>query len=174
MPEHASSERMRVDAARVKMGSPGPQGEGWARIMVHHQGSVEDGMAPVFEGAFSVGGVIHHVVTKDNYLRNKHELDPGIMVDYEDMESPLVIWRESDVMSAGEVEEVMRGGKSEHGVKVVQEGAVSCGHDSLKWNTDPSVNPALRIPPPVSVWEPFGMDLFHKRDDVAGNSSSSK
>lgn len=168
-------DRLRVDAARVKMGSSELQSEGWARIMIHHQGNVEEALAPVFEGAFSVGGVVHHVVTKDNYLRNKHELDPHIMVDYHDGESPLVIWRESDFMNEKEMHDAVTGaGYSGLEAAGLHDGAVSCGHDRLTWNTDPRVNPILRPAEPITLWDPFGINPFLKRDDAAGDAPSSK
>ncbi|KAA1468447.1 hypothetical protein DENSPDRAFT_814694 [Dentipellis sp. KUC8613] len=166
VPAHASPARMREDAARVLPRPAGAPELGWARIVVHHQGDVAAGVPPVFEGAFSAGGVVHHVVTKENYLRNKHPLDPEIVeVDgLLDPDAALVVWRDSDVVP-------LRAGESAPGRM--------CGHDAHVWNTDPSVNPVLRKAP-VSPWrDPLGAlvpayaDMLYRRDDVAGGGMGS-
>jgi Reprolysin family propeptide len=156
IPAYASPLRMREDAAGVIPRPAGHPELGWARIMVHHQGDTAQGVAPVFEGAFSVNGVVHHVMTTDNYLRSKHTLDPEIHT-LAGHDSPLVIWRDSDVMT-------------DH------EGVHSCSHDSLPYNTDPLRNPLLRAPP-VSTWyDPLRLlaDPFPKRDDISGVGMSTK
>lgn len=160
--------RLREDAATV---APRPQTDpsvlGWARIMVHHQGDVDAGIAPIYEGAFSVNGVIHHISTKDNYLRNKHPLDPEIAPPFVAVDSDLVIWRESDVMSPEEL-----------GTAKTQ----SCGHDRLSYNTDPSQNPILQKPlssgwlsRPTLDLPPFSNSTLGltRRDDVAGGGMTS-
>ena len=145
--------------------------------MVHQQGDPNTGTPPVFEGAFTVDGVTHHISTSDNYLRNKQQLDPEI-VDLTHLDAGLVIWRDSDVLPHHE-EEALR---LKHGLlpKVsALERPASCAHDSLAYNTDPYENPALRRPQPTSSWyDPFNMlDAYsippnvssYKRDDVAGD-----
>ncbi|KIP05328.1 hypothetical protein PHLGIDRAFT_25147 [Phlebiopsis gigantea 11061_1 CR5-6] len=97
-----SETRMREDAAGVQPRPSGGKHElGWARITVHDQGDAAAGRPPSFEGAFSVYGDVHHVMTADNYMRTKHALDPHtIIVNHPDGE--LVIFRDSDVMTAHE------------------------------------------------------------------------
>lgn len=151
--------------------------------MVHHQGNVVQGIAPSFEGAFSVNGVVHHVMTKENYLRNKLDLDPELVSPLGDLETPLVIWRDSDIMSTHEEKIARFGGfnNSTLDPAYTSSGPQTCGHDHLDHNIDPSLNPALRKPA-VSPWyDPYGvldapfLDLsLRKRDDVAGGGSGNK
>ncbi|CAL1697050.1 unnamed protein product [Somion occarium] len=171
IPADVSPDRMREDAAGVWLRPSGKSELGWARITVHHQGDIHRGIAPSFEGAFSVNGVVHHVMTKENYLRNKHHLDPHVISMDED--SSLVIFRDSDIMSPHEYHAV-QGLDSQP----IPKPPKACGHDRLKYNTDPSQNPALRrpAPPPTSPWyDPFRFldtrapnATLVRRDDVAG------
>lgn len=175
VPAHFSSERLRLDAARVVPDASNRLG--WARIMVHHQGDSNTGAPPVFEGAFTVDGVTYHISTSENYLRNKQHLDPEI-VDLTHVGAGLVVWRDSDVLPHHEEEALrLRNGLSPK-VSALERPA-SCAHDSLTYNTDPYENPALRRPQPPSSWyDPFNMldassispnFSAYKRDDVAGN-----
>ncbi|KAJ4485475.1 zinc metalloprotease [Lentinula aciculospora] len=152
-----SSARLREDAAGVlPRPSRSPSELGWARIMVHHQGNIEEGIAPIYEGAFSYKGVVHHIMTKDNYLRNKHHLDPEILVDT--IDSTLVVWRDSDLIQHEED----------------RSSPAMCGHDNLPFNTDPALNPVLQKPftgQSISLG-PFGNLSLSRRDDVAGSGSS--
>ena len=180
IPAHLSSERLRLDAARVV---PDTRHRlGWARIMVHYQGDSNTGVPPVFEGAFTVNGVAYHISTSDNYLRNKQQLDPEI-IDLTHSDAGLVIWRDSDVLPHHE-EAALR---LKHGLppKVSPlHRPASCGHDSLTYNTDPYENPALRKSTASSPWyDPFNvLDAYStspnasafKRDDVAGDGMSTK
>ncbi|KAH8120727.1 Metallo-peptidase family M12-domain-containing protein [Phellopilus nigrolimitatus] len=166
--EH-SPERMREDAAGVLPRPSRQPGKelGWARIIVHSQGDAARGLAPVFEGAFEVDGVTHHVQTRENYLRNKLAPDPALVDGGNDPDARLVIWRDSDVLP--HVEET-RGGSQR------------CSHDTHEFNTDPWRNPVLRRPPAPPAWyDPLGMlsetatwanSSLAKRDDVAGGGSS--
>ncbi len=165
IPEHASPDRLREDTAGVL---PRPSGQtelGWARITVHDQGGATK--PPVFEGAFSVYGVVHHVVTKDNYLRTKHTLDPHIQISQDDPDSNLVIWRDSDVMSVHEHTTAAQGGSLGLATPIAE----SCGHDKMDFNTD---DQRLRKPDPPAYtpwYDAFGFlrsANFTKRDDVAG------
>ncbi|KAH9949455.1 Metallo-peptidase family M12-domain-containing protein [Amylocystis lapponica] len=178
IPADASPDRLREDAAGVLLRPWGSPELGWARIVVHHQGDAAAGIAPVFEGAFSANGVVHHVMTKDNYLRNKHQLDPHIAISDDDPDSALVIWRDSDTVSP---HELTSGGLDASFVAAPPQ---SCGHDALTYNTDPEWNTALRmpvVPPPHPWYDPLGMlwddnganSSVSRRDDVAGGSGSS-
>ena len=180
---HHSPSRMREDAAGVLPRPSGQKELGWARIMVHHQGNVVQGIAPSFEGAFSVNGVVHHVMTKENYLRNKLDLDPELVSPLGDLETPLVIWRDSDIMSTHEEKIARFGGFNDSTLDpaYTSSGPQTCGHDHLDHNIDPSLNPALRKPA-VSPWyDPYGVldapfldSSLRKRDDVAGGGSGNK
>ena len=163
-----SPARMREDAAGVlprPSGKPGTE-LGWARIIVHSQGDTARGIPPIFEGAFEVNGVTHHVQMRENYLRNKHQLDPKLVEGINDIDTQLVIWRDSDVIHPEK--------EDKH--------AHSCTHDSLDFNSSPWQNPVLRKPVRQAWYDPLGMlgpldprnNATHsKRDDVAGGSSSS-
>jgi hypothetical protein len=182
IPFHHSASRMREDTAGV---SPRPSGKselGWARIMVHHQGDVVQGIPPIFEGAFSVNGVIHHIMTKENYLRHKLTLDPELFSPLNDPDSHLVIWRDSDIMSPHEEQLAYISGIIDGSLpsNYRPTGPQTCGHDNLPFNTDPLENPALRIATPKPWYDPFGVldisfrnESFFKRDDVAGGGTGS-
>ncbi|TFK41413.1 zinc metalloprotease [Crucibulum laeve] len=173
--EHSAA-RMREDAAKVYHPAGSPEEIGWARIMVHNQGDALKGIAPVFEGAFSANGVIHHIMTKDNYFRTKNPLDPDVSHPL-DADGELVIWRETDVMSPEEEYFAKTGKKPIGNVPVPQ----SCGHDRLDYNVDPAQNPILAPRPPVeetattSSWfentlGPWKNSSLYRRDDaVTGN-----
>ncbi|KAJ6626970.1 Metallo-peptidase family M12-domain-containing protein [Mycena sp. CBHHK59/15] len=159
-----SAARMRQDTAGV-VPAPHPAELGWARIMVHHQGDIGQRIAPVFEGAFTANGVVHHVATKDNYLRHKRPLDPDVAQPLDDVDSALVIWRESDMMSTEE-EHFAKTGERVTAPPAPQ----TCGHDRLSFNTDPAENPILQKPL-SSPWFESTINLlgnFSKRDDVVG------
>lgn len=170
-----SPDRLRADAAGVVVPSPNsdPSELGWARIMVHHQGDVDQGIAPSFEGAFSVNGNVHHVMTKDNYLRTKHSQDPDIAQPMDDTDSSLVIWRESDVMTPSE-EHLARTGQP---FRADSPAPQTCGHDSLPFNTDPNLNVVLQKPLSAD-WEDslkrLGNATLLTRDDVVGDGMSTK
>ena len=104
---------------------------GWARLVVHNQGDPEREMTPVFEGAFSVNGVIYHIMMRDNYLRVKHELDPDVPIDSSLLDSNLIIWRDSDEMTAEEEYFARTGNHPTQSIVTPQ----LCGHDRLDYNT---------------------------------------
>lgn len=169
--------RMREDTARIVPDDTHPAHLGWARIIVHDQGDADAGVAPEFEGAFSVNGDVYHIMTKHNYLRTKHELDTeDIEVVDAELDSNLVIWRQSDMMTPEE-EELARTGVTPEGKVSVGHG---CGHDRLNYNTDPSQNSFLaNLPPPMSKWYDNPLGLFGNRsliprDDVPSNGMTNK
>lgn len=160
---HHSPTRMLENTAGV-VPRPHPADLGWARLIVHHQGSTENGTPPIFEGAFSANGVVYHIMTKENYLRNKLDLDPPISHPTEAIDDPLIIWRESDVMTPEEEYRVETGRHPTGKVSVPQ----SCGHDRLEYNTL-SQNPMINRP--TSPWldhllyPRFLNDPVYRRDD---------
>jgi hypothetical protein len=167
---HHSSTRMRDDAAGV-FPAPHPDQLGWARLMVHHQGDAENGIAPEFEGAFSVKGVIHHIMTKDNYLRTKNNFDPDVSQPLDDSDASLIIWRDSDVMTVEEDRWAKRGTSiSINGVPT--RASQTCGHDRLRYNMDPTLNPILQkavsdswFSNPLGIFR-SGTRSRDRRDDV--------
>ncbi|KAK1228151.1 hypothetical protein PQX77_008834 [Marasmius sp. AFHP31] len=128
--ESHTTSRMREDTAGVTYYSSSEGELGWARILVWHQGDdTVSGGSPVFEGAFSARGDIYHIMTKDNYLKSKGELDVALGVNnggVSELDENLVIWRDSDLMNAEE--EALAKGLD---VKVKPQ---TCGHDRLDWN----------------------------------------
>jgi hypothetical protein len=179
IPAHHSPSRMREDAAGVIPRPSGKSELGWARIVVHTQGDVVQGIPPIFEGAFSVNGVVHHVMTKENYLRNKLTIDPELLSPLDDPDSRLVIWRDSDIMSAHE-EQLARASSGSLGSMYRPTRPHTCGHDNLSFNIDPLQNPALRKTVSKHWYDSlnvlgisFRNESFVKRDDVAGGTTGS-
>ncbi|KAF9480428.1 zinc metalloprotease [Pholiota conissans] len=161
-----SHTRMREDAAGA-VHYPHAADLGWARIMVHNQGDTAHGITPVFEGAFSANGVIYHLMTKDNYLRTKLDLDPLLSDPVDDSDPNLVIWRESDVMTLNE-QHFAKTGERFPTQKIVE--PQSCGHDRLEYNA-PEQNPMYHLPHQRTAWtdyllKPFSNETIYRRDDV--------
>ena len=151
--------------------------------MIHSQGDIVQGIPPIFEGAFSINGVIHHVITRENYLRNKLTLDPELFTPSNNSDSHLVVWRDSDIMSPLEeqLSNISRIFGGSPGPDYRPTRPYTCGHDSLSFNTDPLQNPALRKATPNPWYDPFGFldmsfrnESLVKRDDVAGGGTGSK
>ncbi|KAG6891001.1 hypothetical protein C0992_011278 [Termitomyces sp. T32_za158] len=173
---HAShtETRMRENAVGV-VPMPHSSELGWVRIVIHHTGDMERGLPPEYEGAFSVNGVVHHIMTKDSYLRTKTDLDPDVSQVLDNLDSSLVIWRESDVMTAEE-ERIAKRELSDSALAHQS----SCGHDRLVFNTSPQSNPILLPGPPApDSWlramldSRFRNGTVYARDDVSiGNSNS--
>lgn len=158
---HHSSTRMREDAARV-VRDPHPAELGFARIVIHDEGNIDLGIAPEYEGAFSVHGEIYHITTKVNYLIRKHPLDPP-PVEHGHM----VIWRESDIMTPAEEHSV--------GLDPSPMGQM-CGYDRLSYN-GPRENPVLQKSFQTSpgwvdpLWVILGDNELYARDDVAAGGT---
>lgn len=62
---------------------------GWARIII-----LRDGPHPLFEGAFTLNGDAHHVLSRSNYLKTRHRLDPAVDPAGTDF---MVVFRDSDI-----------------------------------------------------------------------------
>lgn len=159
-----SDVRLREDAAGVAYSAFPEAALGWARIMIHDQG--DDERPPTFEGAFAVDGVVHHVMTKDHYLRTKYPLDPEIVHSIDGM----VIWRDSDVMTPEEEQLARKGSYSESEPPTAPR---TCAHDKMSYNT-PEQNPIFQTAP-TTPW--YGLGVFgntslSRRDDVAGGGMS--
>ena len=97
---------------------------GWARITVH-----QDGVHPLFEGAFTVHRDHHHIQLARNYRQTKHRLDPW----GEDREDEhMVIFRDSDIAA----EDPMKTELKERGLNQFG-GDWACQADRLEFNMDP-------------------------------------
>lgn len=131
--EEDSDDRLREDATGGVAHSTVPLSRklGWAQIMVHDQGDPAAGIAPIFEGAFSVDGVLHHVSTAEKYHRNKHFLNADIEAPEDARDRSLVIFRDTDMMSHEEEAEALLNSGDHNGVP-----PRSCSHDTLPFNTD--------------------------------------
>lgn len=64
---------------------------GWARVVVK-----QDGMNPLYEGAFSLYHDNHHIQLARNYMRTRHPLDPEL--EHRDHDF-MVVYRDSDIIS---------------------------------------------------------------------------
>ncbi|KAG8781977.1 hypothetical protein FRB91_011264 [Serendipita sp. 411] len=157
--EEYTSAKMDEDAAggiRRPYHSPYPNGHrGWARITLLDGGDAQEERPPVFEGAFSVDGVVHHVLTLDNYMRTKLPEDPEPVLG-----SQMVIFRDTDLMSHQEAEYFRTGLPKENfnQNKLPQ----TCAHDRLGFNIE-KTHPVLRFGAgfgriaPTSWYDPFGL-----------------
>lgn len=112
---------------------------GWARIVVH-----QDGIKPVFEGAFRVDGNHHHIQTRSNYLQTKRPEDPKVA---DTAEESMIVWRDSDVVQDAP-EELRR--------DLVHE--TSCMADGLTFNVQPEhpVYAGMRKRNPVEIEQETG------------------
>ncbi len=86
---------------------------GWSRLMVYR-----DGPQPLFEGAFSLDHITHHIQKSDVYMATKHALDP-----IPAQEDSMVVWKDSDVNPSL--------GKMQLGIRSVEQ---SCMADDLEYN----------------------------------------
>lgn len=184
--EESTSQKIYEDVAggiRHPPHSPNSAGHrGWARIMVLDGGDPITGRSPVFEGAFSVDGVIHHVLTLDNYLRSKYAGDPEPIEN-----SEMVIFRDSDIMSRLEAEHARTGIPIEEIPK--QRNPQTCAHDRLSYNVHKS-NPILQYGASIDLprqrnWydhfgavytgvnSPYNHSLGKRQSDIGGGTNSS-
>jgi hypothetical protein len=91
---------------------------GWARVMVH-----QDGSEPIFEGAFRVDGDHHHIQTRSNYLRTKLQQDPEVEDGEEEY---MIVWRDSDIIQDSPTE-----------LRRDLYGEAACLADGLSFNMQP-------------------------------------
>ena len=62
---------------------------GWARVAVR-----QDGLHPLFEGAFTIMHDHHHILLRSTYMETKQELDPNLE---DTTEEYMVVFRDSDI-----------------------------------------------------------------------------
>ncbi|KAG8972144.1 hypothetical protein FRC05_010312 [Tulasnella sp. 425] len=167
-----TAERWNEDSAGGVI-SPARRELGWARIVVHDQGDAKAGRAPVYEGAFSANGVVHHVKTRDNYLRHHRR---GLDAEFEATDEHLVVFRDIDM-------------GDEHAHPHERSLAKSCGHDTLDYNVNKELNPVLAYaiesrkrastpwydPRRVDDVDPIDLDsrlVKRQGNDISGNVTS--
>ncbi|KIO24801.1 hypothetical protein M407DRAFT_25853 [Tulasnella calospora MUT 4182] len=166
-----TAERWNEDSAGGLI-SPARRELGWARIIVHDQGDAKAGRAPVYEGAFSADGIVHHIKTRDNYVRHRRR---GLDVEVETEDEHLVIFRDIDM-----------GDEDAH--PQARSLAKSCGHDTLDYNVNTELNPVLTYttesrkrmstpwydPRRVDDVDPIDLDsrLVRRQNDISGNVTS--
>jgi hypothetical protein len=128
---------------------------GWARIML-----LQDGVRPVFEGAFRMEGNHHHVQTRHNFLATKHLQDPGIEDESEDL---MVVWRDSDISADDPRQELKRS----------LEGGASCTSDELSFNVQPE-HPVYRamLKRDTGFWGSIYTKSMFARDNIDGSQTS--
>lgn len=118
---------------------------GWARIII-----IRDGKDPMFEGAFTLNGDAHHLLSRTNYLKTRHQFDPVVEEDGSEF---MVVFRDSDVESSIQHQELKKRGDS------VEE--IMCSSDRLDYNAHPE-NPINRMilekPGSNGVWGSLGLD----------------
>jgi len=130
---------------------------GWARLSVQ-----QDGPRPLFEGAFKLDGVHHHIQTSKNYMRTRLAQDPKVALETDDY---MVIWRDSDVIRD----------RDHHGeLKRGLGGQSHCSSDELAFNHDPR-NPVYGSQEDTSIWARVNpRDLFGRQqlDGTAGGNGA--
>lgn len=67
---------------------------GWARITVE-----EDGIKPLFTGAFVLNHDSHHIQLRSWYMKTRGILDPELEVSGDEF---MIVWRDSDVKKEGD------------------------------------------------------------------------
>ncbi|CAI6098448.1 hypothetical protein V2G26_001054 [Clonostachys chloroleuca] len=153
-PIPAESHRIYKGRAFVhRHGRSGWSHAGWARITVR-----QDGLRPVFEGAFRIDGDSHHIHTVSNYRKVKHQDDPEVTVSEESGER-MVVFRDSDVIPDSDMELKKRG----------LETVSSCGADTLEFNSQYDANLRKRSLASISAASLFGRQTVDTGDDAGAN-----
>jgi hypothetical protein len=137
----------------IRDGKNGWKNVGWARIMIR-----QDGVNPLFEGAFSVMHDHHHVQMRSSYMQTRDSSDPYI----EDIgEDYMVIFRDSDFGAPRNSRLELR--------DVEQMGCVS---DNLGFNTDPT-HPVFNsiLKRDTQFWGSMSMSSLLGRRQIDGTPS---
>jgi len=117
-PLNREEHRVYKGSAWVKRGQRWDQ-VGWSRITVRR-----DGLAPLFEGAFTIDHNHHHIQLSTNYKKSRQELDPDIDLREDEY---MVVFRDSDISADEEHMELKKRGPEEMG----------CRSDELGFNMQP-------------------------------------
>ncbi|PHH65134.1 hypothetical protein CDD81_3265 [Ophiocordyceps australis] len=124
-PPRSEHKVYRGDAFVERQGQVGWFKAGWARITVH-----EDGKQPLFDGAFRVDGDTHHIATGREYVKLRHDNDPDVQVPPADMAKTMVVWRDSDILTAPMADDRTELKRS------VEDTSSLCDADSLSFNAN--------------------------------------
>ncbi|KAH8888318.1 hypothetical protein GQ53DRAFT_262642 [Thozetella sp. PMI_491] len=132
---------------------------GWARINIH-----QDGDRPIFEGAFRLDGVHHHVQTSARYRQTMVAGDPEIEFRSEEY---MIVWRDSDVI---ELSSEAQWGHDDLRKRMIRT-PLDCSSDQLLYNRDES-NLAYRADD-VSLNTVNARNLFGRQiDDPTGGNGA--
>ncbi|EON64711.1 hypothetical protein W97_03944 [Coniosporium apollinis CBS 100218] len=136
---------------------------GWARITVRR-----DGIYPLFEGAFTIDHIHHHVQMSSNYMQTRHALDPELVLDADDF---MVVWRDSDIAGFGQAEHSEL--KRDLGLGGL-ESRDACQSDRLDFNIQPDHPVHKMLRRDDSYWSTPVESLFSKRqnDGIPGSGNS--
>lgn len=133
---------------------------GWARIAIR-----QDGLDPLFEGAFSIGNDKHHIELQSTYLAKKRPIDVKIQerpLDY------MIVYRDSDKMKMHN--ELKRS---------LEPASAGCFADQIDYNSDlsNSIFPAGMDDASSSKWGVASLNsmfgLSKRQSDVGGVSGNS-
>ncbi|KAJ5595284.1 uncharacterized protein N7459_001492 [Penicillium hispanicum] len=130
---------------------------GWARVTVR-----QDGLDPLFEGAFSIGHEKHHIELQSTYLAKKRKIDADIEHRASDY---MVVYRDSDML------------RMHQGLKrsLSLSAASGCQADKLDYNSD-LTNTIFGAQMPGSRWGVSSLNsmfgLSKRQSDVGGVSGS--
>ncbi|KAG6256070.1 hypothetical protein E4U24_006154 [Claviceps purpurea] len=130
---------------------------GWARVSVH-----QDGLRPLFDGAFRIDGDTHHILSRADYQSMKDERDPDV-----DSAAPgdvMVVWRDSDVT---------HGDGDEDHIELKRDisGTSTCDADTLDFNSH-FLQPDSHDRAPLSLRSTSFGSLFGRQIDDGGNSGT--
>ncbi|KAL7268040.1 hypothetical protein RUND412_009348 [Rhizina undulata] len=120
---------------------------GWARVMV-----TKDGPEPMFDGAFSLNGDSHHIMSRQNYVKTRNALDPEIS---EVGDNIMVVFRDSDVAPVVTHQGLKGRGYGDND-------GIMCPSDRLEFNSqlDHSVIKMITEPRQRSKFGTLGLEGF--------------
>ncbi|KAF8466237.1 Metallo-peptidase family M12-domain-containing protein [Kalaharituber pfeilii] len=138
---------------------------GWARIVVK-----QDGVYPLFTGAFVLNHDAHHIQLRSWYLQTKHEFDPDVEKTGDEF---MIVYRDSDVGKA-------RFGGQTPLVPRSNDVKAQCQAHNLTFNglDNPIYHPKVLLDTTSKkdgLWGSFGLDsllnrVLDKRQNVDGGS----
>ncbi|KAF1834583.1 ADAM 8 precursor [Decorospora gaudefroyi] len=121
---------------------------GWARIGIRR-----DGLAPLFEGTFTVDHDHHHVKMASNYKATRAEEDPDVDLREDEF---MVVFRDSDMREQQEHTELRKRSRD-----------ITCPSDDLAFNTRPDhpVYASMRARDGASMSPSLISSLFRRQSD---------